>query len=113
VSSSRVPSCPNCGQPLSPLTLPEETAWEAPFQLVCFNDDCPYYVRGWAWMEAQFGVKASYRCRVDPTTGQASPLPVWSPNALRDRIIEADVDVALSDGADVNPVQVGEGRTEP
>ena len=29
-------------------------------------DDCPYYLRGWEWMERQYGVKSSYRYRFDP-----------------------------------------------
>jgi hypothetical protein len=57
-------------------------------QFACFNDDCPYYQRGWRHMEEHYAAKASYRFRVDPTTGAASPLPVWSPTALRDRILD-------------------------
>jgi hypothetical protein len=106
-------SCPHCGQSLLPFSLPDEAAFESPFQLACFNDDCPYYVRGWTWMEEQFGVKSSYRCRIDPATGRSSPVPVWSPSALRDRILEADVGVAPCDDADANPAQIQETRNEP
>jgi hypothetical protein len=93
-SSKSVPACPHCGEALVPFSLPEACGWETPFQLACFNDDCPYYVRGWAWMEERYGVKTSYRHRLDPSSGTASPLPVWSPTALRALILEADVTVA-------------------
>jgi len=83
--------CPHCNQALTPFSLPDAGGWDAPFHMACFNDDCPYFQRGWEWMESQYGVKASYRHRVDPATGQASPLPVWSRAALRDRILDADV----------------------
>jgi len=42
-------------------------------------------------MDSNYAVKASYRYRVDPTTGKGSPLAVWSADAVKDRIIEASV----------------------
>lgn len=79
-------TCPHCGARLAPLGLPD-SVFDHSFDLACFNDECPYYVRGWAWMEQQFGVKSSYRYRVDPRSGWASPLAVWSPTALRSSIL--------------------------
>ena len=49
-------------------------------------------------MESNYAVKASYRYRFDPFTGQTTPLAVWS---LKDRIIEAAIgDQAGPDVAD-------------
>jgi hypothetical protein len=67
---------------------PEFASWDCAYQLVCFNDECGYYVRGWAWMNERFQVNASYRFRLDPKTGETGPLPVWSPEALRTNIID-------------------------
>jgi len=75
-------TCPHCGARLAPLELPE-VFFEHAHDLACFNDDCPYYVRGWAWMEQQFGVRRSYRYRIDAQTGHASPLAVWAPRDRR------------------------------
>jgi hypothetical protein len=61
--------------------LPEATGWTGEFQLACFNDDCPYFLRGWAHMKSTYEVNASYRYRIDPSTGAPSPLPVWSATA--------------------------------
>ncbi len=90
-NASGQPICPHCDQPLTPFELPDNTGWDGDFHLACFNDSCPYYVRGWRHMQEKFAVTASYRYRVDPTTGAASPLAVWSPDALKDRILDADV----------------------
>jgi hypothetical protein len=38
-------------------------------------------------MMERYGVRASYRYRLDPATGKEYPLAVWSPTALRDRIL--------------------------
>jgi hypothetical protein len=92
------PRCPHCDGTLQPFELPDNTGWQTDFHVACFNDDCPYYLRGWEWMEERFGVKSSYRYRIDPATGKASPLAVWSPQALRSRILEADIDVSEVNG---------------
>ena len=88
--TDETPICPHCQAPLVRWANPSLTNWSGEFQLVCFNDECPYYVRGWAWMLQQFNVKASYRHRLDPTNGETGPLPVWSPDALRSNILEGE-----------------------
>ena len=85
------PLCPHCSGPLHAFQLPEQAGWDTEFHFACFNDDCPYYCRGWEWMEQRYGVKSSYRYRVDPATGVASPLAVWSPDALKNLILDAEI----------------------
>jgi hypothetical protein len=91
------PLCPHCGHPLQPFQLPENSGWDEQVHLACFNDDCPYFRRGWEWMFDHYGVKASYRYRVDPASGTDSPLPVWSKDAIRNRILDAEVIVEKPD----------------
>jgi len=66
---------------------PPQSTWTAEFQYVCFNDECPYFVRGWNWMKQSFNVDASYRFRLDPETGETGALAVWSREALRGSIL--------------------------
>ena len=85
-----IPKCPHCSTPLQPFELPDNTGWNGELQLACFNDECPYFVRGWQHMEEHYAVRASYRYRVDPATGNSSPLAVWSVDAVKDRILKTD-----------------------
>jgi len=80
--------CPYCDKPLSKWLASPDSSWGPEPQLVCFNDECPYYVQGWEWMQRQFQQKVSYRYRYHPITGEAGPLPVYSPDALKSGIIE-------------------------
>ena len=90
MAKAKVTICPHCGTKFDRWANPDLTSWGAGFQLVCFNDECSYFVRGWRWMDEKFAVKASYRFRCDPDTGETGPLPVWSKEALRENILPAE-----------------------
>jgi hypothetical protein len=80
-------TCPHCGSRLLKWRVPDEATWPEEFFLVCFDDKCSYYTKGWAWMEEQYSQKASFRYALNPTTGCAIPLPVWSDQATREMIV--------------------------
>jgi len=80
--------CPYCGQKMLTWQPPVDANWGLNPQYVCFNDDCEYYVNGWEWMKSNYDQKISYRHRYDPESGEKGPLPAWSSQAHRDRIIE-------------------------
>ena len=96
-SSSK--TCPHCGGPLAPLEIPE-AFFEHAHDLACFNDHCPYYVRGWTWMEHYYGIRSSYRYRIDAQTGHATPLAAWSIHAPG-RAVGTDEAVASSELAEL------------
>jgi len=84
------PICPHCSKPMQRMRVPPLTTWSASFMWVCFNDECPYFVEGWSWMAEKYNVFASYRYRIDPVNNQGGPFPVWSPDAMKDHIMEED-----------------------
>ncbi len=83
-------TCPHCGSRLFKWRVPDEASWSEEYFFVCFNDDCSYYKDGWVWMKEQYSQNASYRFTINPTTGEATMIPVWSDTATREMIVEDD-----------------------
>jgi hypothetical protein len=81
-------NCPRCGSRLKKWRVPEDATWDEEFFFVCFDDDCPYYKDGWVWMKEHYNQRSSYRYAVNPTNGASLPLPVWSPTATREMIVD-------------------------
>ena len=81
--------CPHCDQPMERWSIPDELPFDEEWHWVCFNDECPYYVKGWKWMDEKFGRPASYRHRKNPNSKEFGPLAVWSSAALRQGIISS------------------------
>jgi len=80
--------CPRCGQKMKKWQTPNTSTWGGNILYVCFNDECPYYVRGWDHIYKTREVRASYRHWYDPATGGSGPLPVNTPEAGKNLIIE-------------------------
>ena len=83
-------TCPHCDASLTPWLPTDDSSWGTEAQLICFNDECPYYLGGWEWMREKYQQKASYRYRYNPQNDEEGPLPVWSPDALKSGIITDD-----------------------
>ncbi len=88
MTTDEKPKCKYCETEMKKWRPPSHSTWANEFLWVCFNDECPYFVRGWDHMMKTQEVKASYRESVNPETGVSSPLPTWSNEAHRDSIIE-------------------------
>ncbi len=84
--------CPHCGKKMSKWLTPQTPFtsgnWDTEFRYVCFNDECPYFVRGWDWMMKKYNRHVSYRHSCNPVTGSTCPLPVGSYNALKENIVK-------------------------
>jgi len=81
-------TCEHCGSRLLKWRVPDGATWEEEFFYVCFNDDCPYYRRGWEWMKEQYQQRASYRFAVNPANEASMMIPVWSDTATREMIVD-------------------------
>jgi len=81
--AEKKPRCPACGQEMEIweppiLNFSDGLGWGTPYLFVCFNNDCPTYIQGWAYMQETFGHKASYRNMCYPFTEQFETMPVFS-----------------------------------
>ena len=88
MNDQEIPRCKHCNEAMKKWQPPADSTWSTTFLWVCFNDECPYFIRGWDHMMKTQEVKASYRHSLNPETGTTGPLPTWSHDAHRDRIIE-------------------------
>lgn len=86
---ARTMACPYCETPLLRWAVPQTpfTEWDQDFLHVCFNDRCPYLLRGWHAMEKQGNAGFSYRLMFNPRNQRCMPLPVPSLGALRESIV--------------------------
>jgi hypothetical protein len=83
--------CPHCGEKLKKWLVPDnpfEVTWDNEFMYICFNDHCPYYVRGWDHMSREGNRGVSYRLMYNPEKDVCMPIPVPSPMALRESVVE-------------------------
>jgi SAM-dependent methyltransferase len=82
--------CPYCDEGMKRWAVPDnpfEVTWNNEFMYICFNDQCPYYVRGWDHVYRTTQRLASYRFMYNPDKDVCHPIPVPSPKALREGII--------------------------
>ncbi len=90
------PLCPHCGQEMSlwevpPVNFSDGLGWGVPYLYICFNDECPLYVGGWANLEQNYNQQASYRCLCYPGTQDFECMPVFSSMGGTAQIIDNEV----------------------
>jgi SAM-dependent methyltransferase len=84
-------SCPYCDEKLKKWEVPDNPfcqTWDNDYMYICFNDGCPYFVRGWDRMHKETNQGLSYRFMYNPENNCCMPIPVPSRSALKDGIIE-------------------------
>ena len=86
-----VQKCPYCDERLKKWKVPYNpfcNTWECDHMYICFNDECPYFVRGWDYMASQGNRGTSYRLMYNQEKDLCKPVPVPSSRALREGIVE-------------------------
>jgi len=88
------PKCPHCGLEMSlwevpPINFSDGLGWGVPYLFVCFNDECPLYVKGWDDIKEHYAHTASYRCMCYPgEKDHYECMPVFSPMGATGQIID-------------------------
>jgi len=90
------PQCPHCNTEMSlwevpPFSFSDGLGWGTPYLFVCFNDECPLYVRGWDNIQENYAFNASYRCMCYPGKKNFECIPVFSPMGGTGQIIDEQV----------------------
>jgi len=82
--------CPYCDQPLKRWAVPQTpfTEWDNEFLHICFNDSCPYLVRGWSVMARQGNLSFSYRLTYDRERNALGTMLVRNLEQLKENIVE-------------------------
>jgi len=83
--------CPYCGERLKRWLVPDNPfcqTWDNDYMYICFNDRCTYYVRGWDHLCSEGNRGMSYRLMYNPEKDRCMPIPVPSPRALKEGVVE-------------------------
>jgi hypothetical protein len=82
-------ACPYCQEKLSLWEVPDDPCidWPEEYLYLCFNDACPFLVRGWRFMWEQGTPGHSYRYLFNPRTGASVTVPVRGLDDLKAGVV--------------------------
>lgn len=85
-------ACPHCGERLNKWEVPDDPCidWPNEYLYLCFNDACPFLVRGWRFLWEQGFPGASYRYLYNPETGASTTVPIRGLHDLKPGIVQED-----------------------
>lgn len=82
--------CPHCGQRLNKWATPNDpfSTWDTDYMYICFNDSCPFVVKGWSALRKQGNRGMSCRYMYNPVRHTRTAIPIINLHALKERIVE-------------------------
>ncbi|WP_028581290.1 zinc ribbon domain-containing protein [Desulfogranum japonicum] len=88
-------TCPHCGEDLKlchapPMHVGDGLGWGSEYLFVCLNDDCPLFVKGWKYIEDQYGHVGSYRHMELPNSNEQINMMVAGKDAFKGSVVQID-----------------------
>ncbi len=87
--------CPHCSGDLKlchapPVHVGDGLGWGSEFLFVCLNDECPLFVKGWEYIENQYGHVGSYRYMEIPDSKESYNMMVVGKDAFTGSLVDVE-----------------------
>jgi len=87
--------CPHCSGDLKLCHAPsvhvgDGLGWGSEFLFVCLNDECPLFIKGWDYIENQYGHVGSYRYMEIPNSKESYNMMVVGKDAFTGSIVDIE-----------------------
>ena len=88
--------CPHCNGNLTLCNAPavhvgDGLGWGSEYLFICLNDTCPLFVKGWDYIENQYGHVGSYRYMETPNSKESYTMMVVGREAFTGSIVDIEV----------------------
>ncbi len=87
--------CPHCSGHLTlchapPVHVGDGLGWGSEFLFICLNDICPLFVKGWDYIEKQYGHVGSYRYMEIPNSKETYTMMVVGKEAFTGNVVDIE-----------------------
>lgn len=88
-------TCPHCKTELTlchapPVHVGDGLGWGSEFLFICLNDECSLFVKGWEYIENQYGHVGSYRYMEIPDSNESYNMMVAGKDAFTGSIVDVE-----------------------
>lgn len=91
----QVKICPHCKTKLLPCEAPQfhvgdGLGWGSDILFICLNDYCSLFLKGWEYIEKQYGHHSSYRYMELPDSTEANVMMIGNKDAFKGSVVDAE-----------------------